>query len=126
MAQIALEIPIIALSLCLWPVRLKQTYMQYIHNTKPVPSMLFFILQVILSVLWAILSTYTGQWLMLLTISNSLLCQLTVIYYSYALLKRKIEMEKEPLLHESIDAQHEHSRVNAAHVACSDCMLQHS
>jgi len=62
---------------------------------------------------------------MLLTTSNSLLCQLAVIYYSYALIQRKNEMEKDPLLHESIEAQHEHASVKEAHVACSDCMLQH-
>ena len=55
---------------------------------------------------------------MLLTTSDSLLCQLAVLYYSYALLQRKNEIEKDPLLHESIEAQFEHSRVKEAHVAC--------
>jgi len=83
MSQVFIEIPILLLSLCVYPVKLSQIYAEYVADIEVEPSMIFFMLQLLLSTLWCIAATLTMQWLMLITTCNSLLCQICIVYFMY-------------------------------------------
>jgi len=77
------EVPIVILSLSLWVSKLSQIYGAFVADVEVETSMMFFLLQLLLSTLWIICATLTMQWLVLITTCNGFLCQTFIIYFLY-------------------------------------------
>ena len=77
--QVYLEVPIVLLSLCCWITKLSQVYSQYVADVELEPSIVFFMLQLLLSTMWIICAILSMQWLVLITTCNGFLCQVSII-----------------------------------------------
>jgi len=97
--QVYFEIPILLLSLCCWITKLSQVYSQYIADVELEPSMLFFMLQLLLSTMWIICATLTMQWLVLITTCNGFLCQISIIFFMYKTRQRDHEKARSGYIH---------------------------
>ena len=53
------------------------------------PSMIFFLLQLLLSTLWIVCATLTMQWLVLITTCNGFVCQISIIFFMYRIRQRE-------------------------------------
>jgi len=97
--QIFFEVPILLLSLCCWITKLSQVYAQYIADIELEPSMVFFMLQLLLSTLWIICATISMQWLMLITTCNGFLCQISILFFMYKTRQRDHEKALRDYVH---------------------------
>ena len=84
---------ILSISLCIFPVQLNSTFRQYYRNVHPEPSFVFFGLNLLLSSLWVLLANITGQYFILVTQCNAVLCQVLIITMMYVMKKRKAQEE---------------------------------
>ena len=98
MARIILEMAILGLSICLLPVQLRATCLQYYKKVRPEPSFLFFILHLLVSSLWVILAVTTGQYFILMTSCNNILSQSCIIFMMLQIRKDKAD----ELLHSNL------------------------
>jgi len=89
--QVYFEVPIVILSLSLWVTKLSQVYGAFAADIEVETSVLFFMLQLLLSTLWIICATLTMQWLVLITTCNGFLCQTFILYYLYKTKQRNHE-----------------------------------
>ena len=101
--QVYFEVPIVLLSLCCWITKLSQVYAQYIADVELEPSMLFFMLQLLLSTMWIICATITMQWLVLITTCNGFLCQLCIIFFMFKTRQRDHEKALSGYIHVAKD-----------------------
>ena len=69
------EVPIVILLLSLWVSKLSQIYRAFVADVEVETSLMFFLLQLLLSTLWIITATLTMQWLILIAMCNGFLCQ---------------------------------------------------
>jgi len=69
------EVPIVILLLSLWVSKLSQIYRAFVADVEVETSLMFFLLQLLLSTLWIITATLTMQWLVLIAMCNGFLCQ---------------------------------------------------
>jgi len=88
MPGIFLEMGILAVSLCIFPVQLNSTFKHYYRNIHPEPSFVYFGLNLVLSLLWVILASITGQYFILVTVCNGLMCQTCILTMMYLMKKR--------------------------------------
>jgi len=93
MPRIFLEMAILTISLCIFPVQLNSTFRQSYRNVHPEPSFVFFGLNLMLSSLWVLLANITGQYFILVTQCNAVLCQVLIITMMYVMKKRKAQEE---------------------------------
>jgi len=87
--QVYLEVPIVLLSLCCWITKLSQVYSQYVADVELEPSIVFFMLQLLLSTMWIVCATLSMQWLVLITTCNGFLCQVSIIFFMYRIRQRE-------------------------------------
>jgi len=87
--HVYLEVPIVLLSLCCWITKLSQVYSQYSSDVELEPSIVFFMLQLLLSTMWIICATLSMQWLVLITTCNGFLCQISIIFFMYKIRQRE-------------------------------------
>ena len=88
MPGIFLEMGILAVSLCIFPVQLNSTFKHYYQNIQPEPSFVYFGLNLVLSLLWVILASITGQYFILVTVCNGLMSQTCILTMMYLMRKR--------------------------------------
>jgi len=90
-SQVYFEVPIVVLSLSLWVNKLSQVYGAFVADIEVEVSLVFFMLQLLLSTLWIINATMNMQWLVLITTCNGFLCQLSIIYFLFKTKQRKLD-----------------------------------
>lgn len=95
MSQVWIEIPILIISLGMYPYLLSKTYLEYkkriflehqnskivCHETKKSNGSTFFVVQLFVSILWCIFSIMTEQWFILLTSTNNIITISVILSY---------------------------------------------